>query len=59
MSKIMFDDKSYIEVSKPIADDSKIILTIVAKDQANPLKRVVNTVEITTEQFKQLVADVL
>lgn len=55
--KIEFDDKSYIEVNKS-DNPGKIVIAISAKDHENPLKRITNAVEITTEQFKKLVADV-
>lgn len=54
--KIQFEDKSYIECRK--SDSGKILVIISAKDHANSLKKTTNTVEITIEQFKQLVSDV-
>ena len=56
MSKILFDDKSFIECKKK---DEKITLIISAKDYSDPLKKIVNAVEITMDEFKQLVSDVL
>jgi lysophospholipase L1-like esterase len=57
MVKILFDDKSYIEVQKSIEPD-KIFITIGAQDAVNPLKKIVNSVEISSEQFKKLIADI-
>lgn len=54
--KIQFEDKSYIECRK--SDDGKILVIISAKDQNNSLKKISNTVEISLEQFKQLISDV-
>ena len=54
--KIQFDDKSYIECKKNEAGN--IVILIQAKDQSNPLKKITNAVELTAEQFKNLVLDV-
>ena len=51
--KIEFDDKSYIECKKNEAGN--IVILIQAKDQSNPLKKITNAVELTAEQFKNLV----
>jgi hypothetical protein len=56
--KVEFEDKSYIECRRS-DNPGKIIISISAKDYQNPLKRIINTVEITTEQFKQLMSEVL
>lgn len=53
--KISFDDNSFIEVKN---QDGKIIISIQAKDYQNPLKKIINSVEITPEQFKELISDV-
>jgi|WetSurMetagenome_2_1015567.scaffolds.fasta_scaffold1597301_2 hypothetical protein len=55
--KIVFDDKSYIEVRKSDSPD-KIIVIISAKDHDNPLKKITNAVEITAAEFKRLMSDV-
>jgi nitrate reductase NapAB chaperone NapD len=55
--KIEFEDKSYIECRK--SDSAgKILIIISAKDQGNNLKKTTNIVEITTEQFKELISDI-
>lgn len=54
--KILFNDKSYIDCQS-VDNGSKIIITISAKEQGNALKKIVNSVEITKEQFKQLISD--
>jgi hypothetical protein len=51
--KIIFDDKSYIEITKTTSD--KIIITIVARDHLQPLATIANSVELTLEQFNQLI----
>jgi hypothetical protein len=56
--KITFEDKSYIECVKS-DNPGKVVITISAKDRADPLKKITNAVEITTEEFKQLISDVL
>jgi hypothetical protein len=57
MSKIIFDDKSFIECKKA-EHSNKIIIIITAKDYDNPLKMISNAVEITEEQFKKLVSEI-
>lgn len=51
--KIIFDDKSYIEISKSISPD-KIFLTVAAKSADNVNKLIVNCVELTQEQLLTL-----
>ena len=55
--KITFDDKSYIQCNKS-DNPGKIVITISAKDHSDPLKKITNSVEISTEEFKILVSDV-
>ena len=54
MNKIIFDDKSYIEVSKSEQPD-KIFITIAAKASDNAYKLIANCVELTKEQLLELV----
>ena len=55
--KINFDDSSYIDCQKS-DHPGKIIISISAKDYSNPLKKIINAVELTVEEFKQLLSDV-
>lgn len=55
--KIQFDDKSYIECKKSDSP-GKIVIIIQAKDYDNPLKKITNAVELTVEEFKNLISDV-
>lgn len=55
--KIEFDDKSYIECRKS-DNPGKILLIISAKDGSNSLKKITNAVELTGEEFKQLISDI-
>lgn len=55
--KIQFDDKSFIECKKS-DNPGKIVIVIQAKDNANSLKKITNAVELTAEEFKQLLSDV-
>jgi nitrate reductase NapAB chaperone NapD len=55
--KIDFDDKSYIEV-KNSDEPGKVIIIISAKDHLNAQKKIINSVEITKEQFDLLIGDV-
>jgi uncharacterized secreted protein with C-terminal beta-propeller domain len=54
--KIAFDDGSYIDCRK---DNDKIIIIIASKDSTNPLRKIINSVEITTDEFKKLIGDVV
>lgn len=56
--KITFDDKSYIMCDKSNSP-GKIILTISAKDGNDPLKKITNSCELTLEQFKNLISEIL
>ena len=58
MSKIVFEDKSSIECRKSDKEDH-IIIIVSAKDQENPRKKTINAVEITTEEFRKLVSEVV
>jgi hypothetical protein len=55
--KITFDDKSYVECHKSDTPN-KILLIVSALDPNNKLKRIMNAVELTTEEFKQLISEV-
>lgn len=56
--RIDFEDKSYIDCQKSDHPD-KILVVISAKDHESPLKRIINTVELTTEQFKKMISDII
>lgn len=53
--KIQFNDKSYIDCQK---NGGKIIIIISARDGNDNLKKITNAVELTQEEFKQLISDV-
>ena len=55
--KITFDDKSFISCEKS-NNPGKIIITISAKDGNDALKKITNAVEISMDQFKELIGDV-
>jgi hypothetical protein len=52
--KIDFDDKSYVE-AKRSATTGKIILTIGALDGQSKRVSIINSVELTQEQFDTLI----
>lgn len=54
--KIEFEDKSFIELKKSEHSDN-IIIIIQAKDFSNPLKKITNAVEISVEQFNELIKE--
>lgn len=51
MNKIVFDDGSYIELVKI---NDKITITIGAIDNDRPLSMIINSLELTIEQFNSL-----
>lgn len=55
--RITFTDQSYIDCYKS-NQPGKIMIAISAKDGTDPLKRTVNAVELSVEEFKQLIADI-
>jgi len=56
--KIVFDDKSFVECHKS-DNPGKIVFTISAKDGTDPLKKITNAVEISADEFRKLISDVL
>lgn len=56
--KIEFKDKSYIECNKS-DNPGKIVIVISAIDYENPLKKITNAVELTVEEFKKLISEML
>ncbi len=55
--KIQFEDKSFVECKKS-DKPGNIVIIIQAKDYDNTLKKITNAVELTVEEFKQLISDV-
>jgi len=53
MKKITFEDHSYIEIIKQ--NTGKIMLTIVARENSTSATVIANSVELTKDQFNQLV----
>jgi len=53
--KISFEDSSFVECEKV---NEKIILTVSAKDYSDPLKKIINSVELSMEELKKLISDV-
>ena len=51
--KITFEDKSYIEIVKSI--NGKIIISIVARESVESLTTIASSVELTLEQFSELI----
>lgn len=56
--KIEFNDKSFVECIKS-NNPGKILFTISAKDHNDPLKKISNAVEITADEFKKLISDIV
>lgn len=54
--KINFEDKSYLEV-KNSEKDGYVTIIIQAKDFENPLKKITNIVEITKQQFDEIIKE--
>jgi len=57
MSKITFEDKSFVECRKSESED-KILLIISATDSNNKNKKITNAVEISREEFDKLISDI-
>lgn len=57
MSKLVFDDKSSIEIKSSNTPDH-ILVIISATDSTNKNKRITNACELTADEFKKLIADV-
>lgn len=55
--KITFEDKSYVRCYIS-SEPNKIVLIISASDGSDKNKRITNSVELTVEEFKQLISDV-
>jgi hypothetical protein len=56
--RIEFQDSSYVEIDHALAP-GKIILAISAKNPANPLITIVNSVELDYKQLQSLFGSVL
>ncbi len=56
--KIFFEDKSFVEIRKS-DNPGKILVIVQAKDHENPLKKITNTVELTADEFKLLISDMV
>ena len=54
MSRLIFEDKSYVEIYKK--PDGKILISIGAKDVSSPTSFTVNSVEITQEELNKLIS---
>lgn len=52
--KIQFEDKSFIECR---IESNKVIIIISAKDSTDKLKKISNAVELSLEEFKNLISD--
>jgi hypothetical protein len=52
--KITFENNSYVEIAKS-QTPGKVMITIVSKDRDNKLSATASSVEITEEQFQELI----
>ena len=57
MSRVVFDDKSYVEIKKS-KEPGKFMVIIQAKDGDNALKKITNCVELSKEELITLLSDV-
>ena len=55
--KIVFDDKSYV-MCYMSDEPGKVVIVISASDKADNLRKIINSVELTLEEFKKLISDV-
>jgi hypothetical protein len=51
--KILFEDDSYIEIAHSDTPN-KVLISIGAKSAKNPLETIINCVEISLNEFKDL-----
>lgn len=52
--KIEFEDKSWLEIKK---ENDKVVIAIQAKDFNNKFKKITNMVEISMEEFFNIVKE--
>jgi hypothetical protein len=57
MSKIVFDDKSSVEIKHSDKPDH-VVIVISAIDGTNKNKKITNACEITAEEFAKLMSDI-
>ena len=50
--KIDFDDSSYINIF--LSSDRKVMIVLSAKDGKNPKSTIINSAEISIEQFSEI-----
>ena len=55
--KLEFEDKSYVEIKKSAGGE--ILVMVSARDADNPLKKIINCVEISEKDFKFLISDMI
>jgi hypothetical protein len=58
MAKLVFNDKSSVEIKHSSDNPDNIVVIVSAIDAANKNKRITNACELTAEEFKKLMADV-
>ncbi len=51
--RIDFDDTSYVDIS-PSLNAEKVVIILSARDGKNPKNTIINSVEISKEQFFQI-----
>lgn len=56
--KIIFDDQSYLELTKDSSGD-KVFITIAAKNPTNSQSLIINSVLIEKEKLKSIIEDLL
>lgn len=56
--KIEFSDKSYIECVKS-DNPGKVVISITSTDSENRLKKTTNAVELSLDDFKKLISEVV
>lgn len=55
--RIDFSDKSYILVEN--SKEDRIIISVGAIDKDSPLSLTINTAELTKEEFKKLISELI
>ena len=57
--RIDFDNQSFIEISVSNFDDKKVSIILSAKDGNNSKNTIVNSAEISMEDFKKIALSIL
>lgn len=55
--KITFDESGYNFVEFSLTKGGSVVIILSSKESSNPRKTIVNSVELTPEQFEEILSD--